>query len=257
MLLNAQGFGSFTFDQPYLAKDATAATPTLPTAPGLNHDWKASSVDDGSVTDWIDSIQGFHWWPPAGREPVKQYGGVYFNNPADQSAHTALNTTNLSFTTDSNVEQVWLIVTSNAVPNETGANNLGNFLGHGNQATGFQLLSSGGAVTWQITSSDMSVDTVANFGASMPQGIQAVLLMQSPFNAVWTNGVLSITNITIGTIGTGDMKWVGRPSIWNNSSSFTGYIMEVVTWTNITAFNDSLIQQAFNYVTATYGDYGP
>lgn len=54
----AQGFGSFVYDQPYLAQEFGAGTWDLSLLPGMEHWWHAGDLTNGAVTYWDDRISG-------------------------------------------------------------------------------------------------------------------------------------------------------------------------------------------------------
>jgi hypothetical protein len=260
--LFAQGFGSFSHDQPYLSAGASSGVVALPMLPDIRFRWVASDVSvDGPVTNWFDRIASVPLSQTViAHRPTKSLGGVYFANASATDIRAVTNTSAMTF---NSISQAILIVTSNALPVFTGANNYGNFWVENSNGYGFRLKdNNAGSITWEFDNNGGAAAeaTLVNFGASMPQGVQAFLYMgytQTNW-AAFTNNSLSISNTTPALGGTAPILGVlGRGALWSNSSSFRGYVMEVVVWTNAMNFTPQIISQAFDYVTNTYGHFNP
>lgn len=249
-------FGQFGVEQPFFLTSVASGTTSLPTNGALTYDWLASHCPTGVVNSWTDVISSLVMTQATeARRPTNINGGIYFPN----SSATDVKCLDVSMPLAAvNSSAAFLIVTSNTTPTAVASpNNYGVFfvrnIGHG-----IRLRDSGGSVTWVYDTANTEAGSavVANYGASMPQGVQAVLIFNPPVNSAYTNNVLSITNLSLNALSANTYQ-LGRGQDWSGASSFSGYVLEMAIWTNSTVMSSANINSIFDYVTTTYGHFNP
>ena len=260
--LIAQGFGVFGTDQPFFAKDlaASASAPIVfPHTNQLKYFFVSSDLTNGLVATWPDRITG----KTLGQSVTTSYltnmnGGVYSPNATINDVKSATNTSlDLNYVETPAV----LIVTSNAQPIYQAANNYGHFWEHQTTANGFRLFSNSvSSVSWGISIADHEVPSsviLANYAVNIPQGVQAMLFIQTNnYWACYTNRVLSASASGAWTFNYRPYM-LGRGAGWANSTTFRGYVMRIIVWTNSITFTAQDITDVFDGVTNIYGHFGP
>lgn len=100
----SQGFGSFSHDQPFLAKDTTASSEINPQALAANYWWRYHDMPTNiSVTNWSDTIRGSVWTNASASIPTNSSIGVRFDKAnSQQLTNSGIDFTDLSMT--------WLIL---------------------------------------------------------------------------------------------------------------------------------------------------
>lgn len=240
LLVNGQGFGSFSHDQPFLAKDAASEETGLPTTK-MAFRWVASDLSSSPVATWTDQIQAVQATQSGALRPGWATNGVYFDG-SDDALVIATNAVVLSLNDDvgGQVDAILFVGNSTA---EGGAHMVlgtdGTTDQHFLQAPGPRFYAGNGSYV-----------TLA-----YPLGTPIDLLFWT--HAAYTNGVLSVTNVNINVASTHSLIRMGKSG--GDLYPFSGTINELVVWTNIgdAGFSASQIAQIHRYVTNTYSFVSP
>jgi hypothetical protein len=260
--LIAQGFGIFGKDQPYFADDLAVSTPIVfPHTNQVKYIWVSSDTTNGSIFTWPDRIVPLRLGQSSATDtPTNVLGASYFPNANDSDFKYVTNT---SISIAISETPAFMIVTSNAQPKFRASNNYGHFWDHHTSGQGFRLYSNSvsSVVTWGLaTNSNTEVPeiTLADYPVNIPQGVQAMFFIQTNgYWACYTNRVLSKT--LSGTFSGFNYvtTMLGRGRSWPNTSSFGGYVLHLIVWTNSITFTAQDITDVFDFTTNLYGHFGP
>lgn len=237
MLLNAQGFGSFAFDQPYLAK-GDSANNTLPTI-ALAYRWVASDLSSSPVVTWTDQIQGIDAAQSTeAYRPTWATNGVSFASASLQY----LDVSEACPIDLNNQAQDWILFVGNSTAGAGAHIVLGT-----DGSVADHYLQAPGALSWYADSTSFP-STLA-----YPSGTPVELLFWN--YACYTNGVLSVTNTSLGNTPHNLIR-IGAAGT-GGGYFFDGTINEIAVWTNAGNMSASTIAQIHRYVTNTYSFVSP
>jgi hypothetical protein len=243
--VEAQEFGSFG-DLPLLSSSSTAPTNNinilLPS--GIAHDWDWATTSAGSVTDWVDKVQSFHWvgvLSGAVTSPTNSGDGVVSNLT---NRLTATNwTPNLPLGGQDAILAVFK-------PSGKMTNNFSDetlLLGNGS-ASGELIL---GFNNTTVKYYDPSVGTLVH----PPFDLVSDYLLggsNGGHENNYTNGVLMTTTtyggIPISLIGNGGFN--GGTANW---SQYKGSLYRVIHWTNVVGFTSVQVSNLHFWAKTVYG----
>lgn len=238
--LFAQGFGSFSHDQPYLAKDISSASSAPdPQIYGAKYWWRFHDMPTNSfVTNWSDTISGSIWTNGSvgATRPTNSSLGVYFTRASSQ------NLTNFGNPEIATNSTHFLIINRTAT-------------------TSFQYMLSydtGGGfnIAWYTLGSlFLEFDAIPYVNGQIANNswTDIALVIKKPDQTMtyYTNGVPALTNTLISLTTPRWWKLMGGHS---SGGYYGGYIREVADWTNsLSASNVMVMHQ---YATNKYG-YSP
>lgn len=232
--LFAQGFGSFSSDQPFFAKDVAASSaPSLPS--GIAFRWVASDLTNTPVALWTDRIQGRNLVQATGaNQPTWSTNSLVFDNSGSQFM-TLTNPVSLNMgATGTNA--LLVVYSANQI-------NITKWVIDSDDAGHDAFL-------WQNFGGSMFAGAV-NLGPQAAAGKNREYLYggsQNPFaNNHYTNGLFVVASSTYNAFWT----YLGRKE--NGTFPWWGTVKEIVVWTNVTSsFSTNEVAQIHNYVTNTY-----
>lgn len=207
--------------------------------PGIEFRWKASSLSSSPVSDWVDSVSGYHLTASGTAQPSWSTNGVQFDGTSDVLTATNLNSRTESGSGDSS-PRAWLVIMKAAVTTPAQMV-LGEAYGGG---TILFLFGDTDAYFYEnvIGSAALGPITTNTFDILACKSTNAV-----PYRC-YTNGVIGWAsalawngNVTVSRVGSG-----------NGNARYSGLIKEIIVWSNA-VFTASQIADIHTYSTNTYG----
>lgn len=211
----AQGFGSFTHDQPYLAQDSLG--PVAPTPPlGIFRWWVFTDVPANVVVSnqWLDKIVSAHMWQMDNAvSPTNSSYGPYFNGTTYLTNYPGFTVGNVS---GDETGSAFIVLNADGTSGlQAVLTDQANIYGVNVNGTALQYTGtiSGGPNTI------CTMPTATNFDVS---------IVFTKTNTTWyTNGALCRVNAT-ANVDTWGQYNMGK----QGSYGFHGYVAEFIVWSN-------------------------
>ncbi len=239
--LFSQGFGIFSRDQPFFAKDiSTVSSPTNSLLAGIGYWWVASDLTNSPVTTWTDRVSGFILkQPTVANQPTWSTNGVRFAVASTQY-----------LVTNGSPPIVWRLGPSvdygDAILVILDRASTGDTTVIGPTTPGGRILAFDfGANAWDNGSgSQFGITTTGQWYDYLYAGTNF-----AGAYATYTNGVLAFT----GAASKHSPHIFGGGS---SGASFDGTIKEIIVWTNIAGTTSLQASNIHWYATNTY-KYSP
>ena len=246
--LFAQGFGSFTHDQPFFSKDRISAQSDTnnPLTFGIAYHWVASDLSNSPVDTWTDRIQGIPWvQTTAGNRPTWTTNGVRFTSASSQY-----------FTTNGGTGMNWKLGTGGSAHGDAlliiiDRASLGEkyILGKSINTPFLGVSSDAGGTKWYNSGANWGSTTTCQWYDYLFAGTNA----GTGLYVHYTNGVVGLSG---NPLSFGQPTWFGRLDF---GGYWDGTVKELIIWTNVGFFNGFTSAQVSNvhfYATNTY-KYSP